>query len=302
MAVTSLRNSTIVRAFGALERWAPRIGVRAATRVWFTLPSPLPRDRLPPLPPGVPARLVLDGRALHAVAWGTGEPVYLVHGWGGRTEQLGGLVGPLVEAGFRVVAFDAPSHGASPPGAFGPRSTTIPEFARALHAAAAEHGRPRAVIAHSMGVPVVAHAVRTGLRPGALVLIAPAADPMRVLDGFVARIGAGPRVRAGLERAASRRIGLPWKTFDVPSLARSVVVPPTLVVHDRADRELDHHHGRAIADAWPDARLLLTDGLGHRRLLRDDAVIAEAVRFVAAASRSAASGSAASTPAARRPA
>lgn len=278
----SRKNSTIVRAFGWSERWAPPIAVRLAARAWFTIPPAIPRDRLPALPPGEAAGVELHGHALHAVTWGTGEPVYLVHGWGGRSEQLGGFVAPLVAAGHRVIAFDGPGHGASPAGSR-PRSTTIPELADALRAAVAEHGRPHAVIAHSMGAAVAAHAVRAGLRPAALVLLAPAADPRWVLDQFVRRLGAGPRVRAGLERAVVRRVGLPWETFHVPSLHRSTPVPPTLVVHDAADREVGPEHGRAIADAWPGARLLPTEGLGHRRLLRDPTVIDEAVRFVTGA-------------------
>jgi pimeloyl-ACP methyl ester carboxylesterase len=278
----SRKNSTIVRSFGWGERWSPSLAVRLATRAWFTIPPPIPRDRLPALPPGAAAQVELNGRALHAVTWGAGDPVYLVHGWGGRSEQLGGFVAPLVAAGHQVIAYDGPGHGASPAGSH-PRSTTIPELADALRAAVAQHGRPHAVIAHSMGAAVAAHAVRTGLRPATLILLAPAADPRWVLDQFVRRLGAGPRVRAGLERAVVRRVGLPWEAFDVPSLRHSTPVPPTLVVHDAADREVGPEHGRAIADAWPGARLLETEGLGHRRLLRDPAVIDEAVRFVAAA-------------------
>jgi pimeloyl-ACP methyl ester carboxylesterase len=218
----------------------------------------------------------LHGRALHVVSWGAGEPVYLVHGWGGRSEQLGGLVAPLVATGHRVIAFDGPGHGTSP----GPRSTTIPELADALRAVIAEHGRPHAVVAHSMGAAITTHAMREGLQPRALVLLAPTADPSWILDHFVHRLGAGPRVRAGLEGAVVRRIGLPREAFHVPSLHRSVPVPPTLVVHDADDREVGPEHGRAIADAWPGARLVRTEGLGHRRLLRDPGVIDEAVRFV----------------------
>jgi pimeloyl-ACP methyl ester carboxylesterase len=275
----SSKKSTIVRFFTWGERWAPALATPIATRIWFRIPPPIPRDRLPALPPGAATALELRGRPLHVVTWGAGEPVYLVHGWGGRSEQLGGLVAPLVAAGHRVICFDGPGHGTSP----GPRSTTIPELADALCAVVAEHGRPHAVIAHSLGAAVTAHAVRSGLRPRALVLLAPTADPRRVLDHFVHRIGAGPRVRASVERAVARRVGLPWEAFHVPSLHRSVPVPPTLVVHDADDREIGPEHGRAIADAWPGARLLQTAGLGHRRLLRDPGMIDEAVRFVAAA-------------------
>jgi pimeloyl-ACP methyl ester carboxylesterase len=272
----SPQKSTIVRFFSWAERRAPALATRIATRIWFRIPPPIPRDRLPALPPGAATAVELRGRPLHVVTWGSGEPVYLVHGWGGRSEQLGGFVAPLVAAGYRVVAFDGPGHGTSP----GPRSTTIPELADALRAVVAEHGRPKALIAHSMGAAVVAHAMRGGLRAEALVMLAPTADARWILDHFVHRLGAGRRVRAGMERAVVRRVGLPWEAFHVPSLHRSVPVPPTLVVHDADDREVGPEHGRAIADAWPGARLLQTHGRGHRRLLRDDGVIDEAVRFV----------------------
>jgi len=38
--------------------------------------------------------------------------------------------------------------------------------------------------------------------------------------------------------------------------------------------------GAAIAAAWPGARLRVTTGLGHRRMLSDPAVVAEAIAFL----------------------
>ena len=38
--------------------------------------------------------------------------------------------------------------------------------------------------------------------------------------------------------------------------------------------------GAAIAGAWPGARLVTTTGLGHRRILRDERVVSQAVAFV----------------------
>ena len=54
-----------------------------------------------------------------------------------------------------------------------------------------------------------------------------------------------------------------------------------LVIHDRGDREVPVRHGDRLAASWPNAHLVLTDELGHRRILRDDTVIAQAVEFAA---------------------
>src|SRR5213082_3427517 len=52
-------------------------------------------------------------QGLSATQWGAGPAVLLVHGWEGRGAQLGALVDPLVEAGYRVIALDGPAHGDS---------------------------------------------------------------------------------------------------------------------------------------------------------------------------------------------
>ena len=56
------------------------------------------------------------------------------------------------------------------------------------------------------------------------------------------------------------------------------------MVHDRGDAEIPWQHGAAIARAWRGAEMLITEGLGHRRILRDPDVVAATVAFVAARS------------------
>jgi pimeloyl-ACP methyl ester carboxylesterase len=162
------RNSTIVRAcrgaagaavrgsFRVLDRVAPALGAWWAERIWFTIPRGAATTH-PARPDGGAAfEVAVDGRWLRGRRWGHGDPVYLVHGWGGSGAQLDALVVPLVQAGFSVVSFDAPSHGASDPGPSGRRSSTILEFAQALRAVAARHGHPYGVVAHSAGATAAA--------------------------------------------------------------------------------------------------------------------------------------------------
>ena len=54
------------------------------------------------------------------------------------------------------------------------------------------------------------------------------------------------------------------------------------MVHDQDDAEVRWAEGAAIAAAWPGAELLTTRGLGHRRILRDPAVVAHVTDFIAA--------------------
>jgi pimeloyl-ACP methyl ester carboxylesterase len=283
-----IQKSTIVRSFWLLERVVPGVGAWWAERLWFAVPrAGGPRDRL--AGPGRPFRVDLDGHALRGEVWGQ-DPAgpgarptaYLVHGWGGWRGQLDGFVGPLVGAGWRVVAFDAPGHGDSDPGPEGPGRATILDFAGALAAVAAANGPAAAVVAHSLGATAAALAMGRGLEVGRAVFLAPMADPLPYTRTFAARLGFGERVRGRLVRRIERRVGLPMAAFDVPAVAARAATPPLLLVHDRQDAETGWSDSAAIARAWPQSRLVTTAGLGHRRLVRAPAVVAEVAGFLTA--------------------
>jgi pimeloyl-ACP methyl ester carboxylesterase len=277
-----IQKSTIVRSFSLLERVAPWLGARWAETLWFTVP----RARGPRggrAGPGRPFRVGVDGRMVAGEVWGEGPVVYLVHGWGGWRGQLDAFVGPLVGAGRRVVAFDAPGHGDSDPGPAGPGRGTILEFAGALAAVAAAHGPAAAVVAHSLGATAAAFAMEGGLAVERAVFLAPMADPLPYTRTFAARLGFGERIRTRLVRRVERRVGLPLSAFDVPAMASRTATPPLLLVHDRQDAETGWSDSAAIARSWPGSRLVTTGGLGHRRILRAPAVVAEVAGFVTGA-------------------
>jgi pimeloyl-ACP methyl ester carboxylesterase len=52
------------------------------------------------------------------------------------------------------------------------------------------------------------------------------------------------------------------------------------VIHDRQDETIPVEEGKQIAATWPGAELVLTDGLGHRGVLRDQTLVHRAVTFV----------------------
>ena len=291
-APTKSHKSTIVRLFAAprpvrglfrlLEHTAPGLGARWAERIWFTLPrrGEPAGPRIAQLTPGLPFVVDVGGHRVVGESWGAGPVVYLVHGWAGHRGQLAAFVPPLVAHGYRVVAFDAPSHGASAPGAFGPRSSSIPEFAAALTAVAAAHGPARALIAHSLGCTAAAAAVRDGLPADRVVLLAPLASPLSFARQFAAALGFGDRTYRRLIARVEHRVGAPMDHFDVPAMGGTAALAPTLIIHDQDDTSTPASDGAAIAEAWTGSRLRLTSGLGHRRLLSSPDVVADVTDFV----------------------
>ncbi len=267
-------------AFAVLNRGAPALAARWAEHIWFTLPRSAAVARAVPVPGGRPFNVDAGGTRIAGEEWGAGPAVYLLHGWGGHAGQLAAFVAPLVARGHRVVSFDTPSHGASGPGAFGPRSSSIPEFAAALTSVVAARGPAHAVIAHSMGGTATAVALCDGLRADRIALLAPMAGPVSYARRLADMLGLSASTYRRLITRVERRVRAPMRHFDVPELGRAVAMPPTLVVHDRGDAYTPVADGAAIAAAWPAARLRVTSGLGHRRLLRDPGVVSEVVDFV----------------------
>jgi pimeloyl-ACP methyl ester carboxylesterase len=218
------------------------------------------------------SRVVLpDG--LHATAWGAGPTVLLVHGWEGRGAQLGAFVDPLVAAGYRVVALDGPAHGDSPG-----VTTTGPEFARALVATRDVVGPLAAIVGHSFGGFTSLLAVSRGLPTARIVTIGTPASVPEVLRDFLRLIRLPDRALPSMIAALEARVGAPMASFEVEAFAPTVDVP-VLVVHDTDDREVPYADGPRLAEVFG-ARLLTTNGLGHRRILYAPEVVAAVVEFI----------------------
>jgi pimeloyl-ACP methyl ester carboxylesterase len=272
------RTQPIVRGVNRLlSALAPSAAAWLAERQFLTPPRPRRPDTELALLAGARARPLFVGtRHVELWLWGTGPSVLLVHGWGGRGTQLGSFVEPLVARGFSVVTFDAPGHGAS-----GAGLVTIPQIVAATRAAAATRGALAGLIAHSVGATVAARAMYEGLVAAAAVFVAPAADLAGPATRFTAMRGFTRQVGEAMQQRIEARAGSPFSAFDVTALAPALS-RPLLIVHDRGDAEVPWQHGRLIAHAWRGAALLMTDGLGHRRILRDPDVIAATVAFLAA--------------------
>ena len=199
----------------------------------------------------------------------------LVHGWGSRGARLYSFVRPLVDAGFSVVAFDAPGHGAS-----AGRLSSLPQFIAALQAAADATGPLAGLVAHSMGGAASTIAMARGLSVRRAVFLAPSANPGTYTARFAAALGIAEPVRLRMQSSLEKRFGFRWEDFDVPQAARSLRAP-ALIFHDRDDTEVHVSDGEEIAAAWPGALLVTTQGLGHRRIVHDAAVVERSVEFLA---------------------
>lgn len=260
-----------------LDKVTPRLIAKKAAKLWWTPPTPKKKTTLE-------GGTVFIHGAIRGQTFGHGPLVYLVHGWGGYSGQLSMFVEPLVAAGYKVIAYDAPSHGQSQPGVFGKGTTTIYEMMDALAEIISVFGPAHAVIAHSLGGAVTAMQVAQGVPIGRAALICPPVDPIQFAEPFGKAFGLSPKGRERLIERIAKYAGHRNSQAEVVThLERtSINLPPALIVSDKRDKEVDYHDGMGIAEAWTGATLRLSDGLGHRRILKDQHTVDAILDFVTA--------------------
>ena len=270
-------------ALSTAQRLWPSLAVRIATRLFLT-----------PLPPKWLARRTRWDAAWRIEPWPfegatltvyspsaatTGPSVLLVHGWGGHAGQMLPLAEALAQRGLRPVLVDLPAHGRSRGS-----ESALPQFARAIEyltARLAQQGAPlRAVVAHSLGANAAAYVASRGLPAQRLVLVAPPASPVGFTRLFAQVFGLSEPTRAAMQRRIEARHGILMPLFE-PQAVGPRIHQPTLVVHDRQDRINRFADGQAYAQAIGGAQLLDTQGLGHRKLLKDPGVLTRVATFVA---------------------
>jgi pimeloyl-ACP methyl ester carboxylesterase len=214
-----------------------------------------------------------------------GEPktVLLMHGWGGWRGQVAAFVKPLTDAGLRVVAADALSHGDSGPGIHGPNHSSGGELMRSFEALVRQTGQPHGVIAHSLGCAAACRSLLTGaLELDRLTLVSPSPDMVQVAKTFARTLGFTERAHRMLVEEMERRAQGSLADFDIAAMGATGRLPAALVIHDAVDKESPYGVSQEIDARWPAATLVTTQGLGHHRILIDPDVVRRAAANAAA--------------------
>jgi len=258
----------------------PPLGTTLAWRLFWSLGTPVP-VRPSELETHRRARrgtLEVDDATVVTYEWGSGDrTVLLVHGWRSRASRFAVLIEELVGRGFTVVSFDAPGNGDST----GTRMDAL-QVTSIVQRLAAEHGPLEAIVGHSFGGMPTFIARRRGVDVARLVTIASAHNFSAVIDMFASGIGL-PSTR-GLHRrseAWGRERGIDiWRTA-LAELDPTDTATPILVVHDAGDREVPLEQAMQIVEAHTGSvETLVTDGLGHHRVLSDPEVVGRIAAFV----------------------
>ena len=202
------------------------------------------------------------------------KKILLSHGWSGRGTQLFKIADELEKAGFSTISFDAPAHGKSP------GSTTImSEFIETILELEKQFGSFEAAVGHSLGGMSLLNATKNGLAIHRLAIIGSGDIVQDILDYFVAKLELKPSTSTQLRLHFEKKYDVNMDDYSAYKAAKEIAIP-VLVIHDKNDTEVPVTAGIHIHQHLKNGQLVLTEGLGHRKILGNTEVIEKVVEFV----------------------
>ncbi|MCH7886598.1 MAG: alpha/beta hydrolase [Candidatus Marinimicrobia bacterium] len=269
--------------FGILSVLAPRLAARWAYKMFFTpMGLPRPDSEMPQYESANHSSMAYNGKKVALYTWGDGaETILLLHGWASRGTRMGHLAEALVERGYKVIAFDMPAHGDSEG-----KTTNLFEISELTAQICDMNGPIHSVIAHSFGGMALCNAVhRYNLNVNRAVLVASPFTMKYIFESFAAMMNITQKVSDMMVERIRRRFLEERKAdvyeLSVDSFAKTLNFP-FLVIHDRDDKDISYSQGEGYANNLPDVEFVTTEGLGHRRILKEPEIMNKIIKFASA--------------------
>ncbi len=202
------------------------------------------------------------------------KKILLVHGWSGRGTQLVKIADALLEKGYSTISFDAPAHGKS-----GSKTTLMLEFIESILEVEKAHGPFEFAVGHSLGGMSILNAIKKGLQVEKAVVIGSGNSVINIVNTFVEKIGLPNKVAVLMRKSFEKKYQFDMESFSAYEAAKEVRIP-VLVIHDNNDEDIPVSEAHHLAENLSDKEVLITNNLGHRKILGDSNVIAKIVEFL----------------------
>lgn len=211
--------------------------------------------------------------------WNHPQPkkALILHGFSSTIKKFDHFVMPLVKKGYEVIAFDAPAHGDS-------SGKTINgfQYKDSIKAVYEKFGPIHSFIAHSFGGLALSLFMEEQeyQENKKLVLIAPATETDSALTSFASVLKIDDEVREEMRRIIFEKSGYTADKISIRHLAEKIKAD-VLWIHDEDDDVTPWADAEKIQqDNHANFQFMITKGLGHRRIYRDNKVKKAIMEFL----------------------
>ena len=202
------------------------------------------------------------------------KKVLLVHGWSGRGTQLVKIADELLKMGYMTISFDAPAHGKSKG-----NSSIMIEFIASILEIEKQYGPFEFAIGHSLGGMSVLNAIKQNLQVKKAVIIGSGDIIQDIIDDFICKLQLKPEYGIKLRNHFEAKFGGKMDDYSAYKAAEKTEIP-VLVIHDKDDDDVSVKAAYNIQKHLKQSEIMITEGLGHRKILGDETVIQKIREFI----------------------
>jgi pimeloyl-ACP methyl ester carboxylesterase len=201
----------------------------------------------------------------------------ILHGFESSVVNFDKYIKALTAKGYEVLAFDAPAHGRS-----NGKQINAPLYKRTIREIDKKFGPINSYMAHSFGGLAVCLALEeTGHTANCrLVLIAPATETTSAIDNFFKFLQLDPSIRPEFEQLIIKKGGVVPAWYSIGRAIKHIQAK-VLWIHDEEDETTPISDVLKVrSENQSNIEFVITKGLGHRRIYRDNKVAKLVIDFL----------------------
>lgn len=200
-----------------------------------------------------------------------------MHGFESASKNFDRYITSLLRKGYEVLAFDAPAHGTS-----GGKRIHVLRYQQTLQEVHARYGPIQSFMAHSLGGLALMHFLETIPHHSdtRVALIAPATETTSAIDAYFRFFDLPAKVRTAFDQLIYDISGR-WPAHFSVRRAMQQVQAQILWIHDEDDDLTPLSDALKVRDdQHPHLSFVITKGLGHRAIYRDNKVMKQVIDFL----------------------
>ena len=220
----------------------------------------------------------LNGTTIRGFRWNhpANKRFLIVHGFESSSINFDRYIIPMTKLGYEVMAFDAQAHGAS-----GGKRITLPEYVEMLRQVNKRYGPVNSYLSHSFGglaltqfMETIPHDEKTKI-----VLIAPATETVTAINSFFRLLNLNDEVKKEFNKLILEKGGFLPQHYSIRRAIKHIKAM-VLWFHDEDDDMTPLEDALKIKnDSHRNVEFVITTGLGHRRIYRDNKVTKRIFEF-----------------------
>ena len=199
--------------------------------------------------------------------------ILLVHGWSGRGTQLVKIANNFKD-NYHIISFDAPAHGLS-----SGKTTMMLEFVESIIEINKKHGNLKYAIGHSLGGMAILNSINKHVHFDKIVLIGSGNSIKNIIKNYIKNLKLKEKYIDLLIQSFENELHDEMEKYSSYRVSENISTP-TLLIHDKFDLDVPVEEAYHLHKYLKSSQLIITENLGHRKILGDKDVINQVSKFI----------------------